>query len=88
MRLQEEERAVKCMRKDLLHCLHFDDFPPERWKSIRTANTWSGLFGRCAAASWSPGSGGIKLLIKVREAQSVVSMFNEEQYRGRTIEQN
>jgi transposase-like protein len=36
--LVEEERAVKCMRKDLFHCLHFYDFPPERWKSIRTTN--------------------------------------------------
>jgi len=34
----EEERAVKCMKKDLFNCLHFDDFPPERWKSIRTTN--------------------------------------------------
>jgi transposase-like protein len=32
----EEERAVKCMRKDLFHCLHFYSFPPERWKSLRT----------------------------------------------------
>jgi len=36
--LVEEERAVKCMRKDLFSCLHFYDFPPERWKSIRTTN--------------------------------------------------
>ena len=34
----EEERAVKCMKKDLFNCLHFYDFPPERWKSIRTTN--------------------------------------------------
>jgi transposase-like protein len=36
--LVEEERAVKCMKKDLFNCLHFYDFPPERWKSIRTTN--------------------------------------------------
>jgi len=34
----EEERAVKCMKKDLFNCLHFYDFPPERWKAIRTTN--------------------------------------------------
>jgi putative transposase len=34
----EEERAVKCMKKDLFSCLHFYDFPPERWKAIRTTN--------------------------------------------------
>ncbi len=36
--LVEEERAVQCMNKDLFNCLHFYDFPPERWKSIRTTN--------------------------------------------------
>lgn len=36
--LVEEERAVKCMKKDLFNCLHFYDFPPEMWKSIRTTN--------------------------------------------------
>jgi len=36
--LVEEERAVKCMKKDLFNCLHFYDFPPELWKSIRTTN--------------------------------------------------
>lgn len=36
--LVEEERAVKCLKKDLFNCLHFYDFPPERWKSIRTTN--------------------------------------------------
>ena len=34
----EEERAVKCMKKDFFNCLHFYDVPPERWKSIRTTN--------------------------------------------------
>ena len=34
----EEERAVKCMNKDLFNCLHFYDFPQELWKSIRTNN--------------------------------------------------
>jgi len=36
--LVEEERAVKCLKKDLFNCLHFYDFPKERWKSIRTTN--------------------------------------------------
>jgi putative transposase len=36
--LVEEERAVQCMKKDLFNCLHFYDFPPELWKSIRTTN--------------------------------------------------
>jgi transposase-like protein len=36
--LVEEERAVKCMKKDLFSCLHFYDFPPEQWKSLRTTN--------------------------------------------------
>ena len=29
---------MKCMKKDLFNCLHFYDFPPKRWKSIRTTN--------------------------------------------------
>ncbi len=27
---------MKCMKKALFNCLHFHDFPPERWKFIRT----------------------------------------------------
>jgi len=34
----EEERAVRCMEKDLYHCLHYYSFPKELWKKIRTAN--------------------------------------------------
>jgi len=35
----EEERAVRCMEKDLYHCLHYYSFPRELWKKIRTTNT-------------------------------------------------
>lgn len=34
----EEERAVKCMKKDLFNCLHYYKFDKELWKSIRTTN--------------------------------------------------
>jgi transposase-like protein len=34
----EEERAVRCMEKDLYHCLHYYAFPKELWKKIRTTN--------------------------------------------------
>ena len=34
----EEERAVKCLEKDLYHCLHYYSFPEELWKKIRTTN--------------------------------------------------
>lgn len=34
----EEERAVKCMKKDLFNCLHYYDFDKELWTSIRTTN--------------------------------------------------
>ena len=34
----EEERAVRCMEKDLYHCLHYYSFPRELWKRIRTTN--------------------------------------------------
>ena len=34
----EEERAVRCMEKDLCHCLHYYSFPEELWKKIRTTN--------------------------------------------------
>jgi putative transposase len=34
----EEERAVRCMEKDLYHCLHYYSFPKELWKKIRTTN--------------------------------------------------
>ena len=34
----EEERAVKCMKKDLFNCLHYYEFDKELWTSIRTTN--------------------------------------------------
>jgi len=34
----EEERAVKCMKKDLFNCLHYYNFDKGLWKSIRTTN--------------------------------------------------
>ena len=34
----EAERAVRCMEKDLYHCLHYYAFPKELWKKIRTTN--------------------------------------------------
>jgi putative transposase len=34
----EEERAVRCMEKDLYHCLHYYSFPKELWKKIRSSN--------------------------------------------------
>ena len=38
-RLQvEEERAVRCLERDLNHCLHYYKFPKERWKQVRTTN--------------------------------------------------
>jgi transposase-like protein len=33
-----EERAVRCLEKDLFHCLHYFSFPKELWKRIRTTN--------------------------------------------------
>ena len=34
----ESERAVRCMEKDLHHCLHYYAFPKELWKKIRATN--------------------------------------------------
>jgi putative transposase len=34
----EAERAVKCLEKDLYHCLHYYQFPKELWKTLRTTN--------------------------------------------------
>ena len=33
-----EERAVKCMKKDLFNCFHYYAFDKEPWKSMRTTN--------------------------------------------------
>jgi putative transposase len=40
----EEERAVRCMRKDLFSCLHYYDFDKELWNSIRTTNVLERTF--------------------------------------------
>lgn len=34
----EEERAVRCLEKDLFNCLHYYEFDKGLWKSIRTTN--------------------------------------------------
>lgn len=34
----EEERAVRCLEKDLFSCLYYYDFDKALWKSIRTTN--------------------------------------------------
>jgi putative transposase len=34
----EEERSVRCMEKDLYHCLHYYSFPRELWKKVRSTN--------------------------------------------------
>lgn len=34
----EEERSVRCMEKDLYHCLHYYSFPKELWKKVRSTN--------------------------------------------------
>ena len=34
----EAERAVRCMEKDIYHCLHYYSFPKGLWKKIRTTN--------------------------------------------------
>ena len=34
----EEERALRCMEKDLIHCLPYFACAPALWKSIRTTN--------------------------------------------------
>jgi putative transposase len=34
----EEERAVRCMEKDLYHCLHYHSFPKELWEKVRSTN--------------------------------------------------
>lgn len=34
----EEERAVRCLEKDLFSCLYYYDFDKTLWKTIRTTN--------------------------------------------------
>lgn len=36
--LDEAEAAVRCLERDLFHCLHYFSFPRELWKTIRTTN--------------------------------------------------
>jgi len=34
----EEERAVRCLERDLMSCLVYYDFPKEMWTKIRSTN--------------------------------------------------
>ena len=36
--LDDAEAAVRCLEKDLVHCLHYFSFPKNLWKTIRTTN--------------------------------------------------
>lgn len=40
----EEERAVRCMERDLVNCLHYFAFDPAIWKAIRTTNALERAF--------------------------------------------
>ena len=49
----EEERAVRCMEKDLVHCLHYFAFAPVPRPSGNPSGppiSWSGLSGKCSGA--------------------------------------
>jgi len=60
-----EERAVRCLERDLHHCLHYYRFPKEVWKQVRTTNILErafrevrrrtrpmGVFPNEASANW------------------------------------
>ncbi len=40
----EEERAIRCLEKDLKSCLVYYDFPESLWKTIRSTNVLERAF--------------------------------------------
>jgi putative transposase len=82
--LVEEERAVKCMQKDLFNCLHFYDFPPERWKSIRTTNVLERAFREVRRRTRSMNNCFTNEASSDRILYGITQMLNKN-WRGKTL---
>ncbi len=82
----EEERAVKCMKKDLFSCLHFYDFPPERWKSIRTTNILERAFREVRRRTRPMNNCFTNEASSDRILYGITQMLNKN-WRGKTLKQ-
>ena len=63
----EEERAVRCLEKDLPACLVYLRFPPELHKAIRTTNLVERMFRDAKLCEIGEGTSEIQRLVIARQ---------------------
>jgi transposase-like protein len=82
----EEERAVRCMEKDLFNCLHYFAFDPALWKSIRTTNILERAFREVRRRTRPMNNFFTNEASSDRIMYDITEMLNKN-WRGKTLKQ-
>ena len=82
----EEERAVRCMEKDLFNCLHYFAFDPALWKSIRTTNILERAFREVRRRTRPMNNFFTNEASSNRIMYGITEMLNKN-WRGKTLKQ-
>jgi transposase-like protein len=82
----EEERAVRCMGKDLFNCLHYFAFDPALWKSIRTTNILERAFREVRRRTRPMNNFFTNEASSNRIMYGITEMLNKN-WRGKTLKQ-
>jgi putative transposase len=82
----EEERAVRCMEKDLFNCLHYFAFDPALWKSIRTTNILERAFREVRRRTRPMNNFFTNEASSDRIMYGITEMLNKN-WRGKTLKQ-
>jgi putative transposase len=82
----EEERAVRCLEKDLFNCLHYFAFDPALWKSIRTTNILERAFREVRRRTRPMNNFFTNEASSDRIMYGITEMLNKS-WRGKTLKQ-
>ena len=82
----EEERAVRCLEKDLFNCLQYFAFEPALWKSIRTTNILERAFREVRRRTRPMNNFFTNEASSNRIMYGITEMLNKN-WRGKTLKQ-
>jgi putative transposase len=82
----EEERAVRCLEKDLFNCLQYFAFDPALWKSIRTSNILERAFREVRRRTRPMNNFFTNEASSNRIMYGITEMLNKN-WRGKTLKQ-
>jgi len=82
----EEERAVRCLEKDLFNCLQYFSFDPALWKSIRTTNILERAFREVRRRTRPMNNFFTNEASSNRIMYGITEMLNKN-WRGKTLKQ-